>query len=180
MATRPITPPHFCDPYDNCCGRDLPQAKLVFKEVSNSDSKWDHRFLDLADHISFWSKDPSTKCGAVIVDDKQRIISTGYNGFARGIEDSDERLLDRETKYALTLHAEVNAIMFANTSLEGCTIYTTPLAPCIRCAVQIVQAGIKTVVTRKMIPQHVKRWGESVQMSKKIFAEAGVKFIEIG
>ena len=61
--------------------------------------KWDRRFIDLALHISEWSKDPSTKVGCVVVGEDREIRSTGFNGFPRGIEDSMERLEDRELKY---------------------------------------------------------------------------------
>ena len=75
--------------------------------------KWDRRFLDLASHICGWSKDPSTKVGCVVVGEDREIRSTGFNGFPRGIEDSMERLDDRELKYPLICHAEENAIMHA-------------------------------------------------------------------
>ena len=99
-------------------------------------SKWDVRFLLLAQHISSWSKDPSTKVGCVVVGADREIRSTGFNGFPRGIDDSIERLEDREEKYPLICHAEENAIMHAarvGVSLKGCTAYVT-WPPCTRCA----------------------------------------------
>ena len=75
--------------------------------------KWDMRFLDLATHISEWSKDPSTKVGCVVVGPDREIRSTGFNGFPRNILDSDDRLTDRDLKYPLICHAEENAIMHA-------------------------------------------------------------------
>ncbi len=109
---------------------------------------WDDRFLDLAAHISFWSKDPSTKVGCVIVGPDREIRSTGYNGFPRGIEDRPERYADRETKYPLICHAEENAIMHAariGVSLKGCTAYIT-WPPCTRCARGLIQVGIDRAV----------------------------------
>ena len=73
--------------------------------------KWDKRFLELAKHISLWSKDPSTKVGCVVVGEDREIRSTGFNGFPRGIEDDDGRLSDRSQKYPLICHAEENAII---------------------------------------------------------------------
>ena len=61
--------------------------------------KWDKRFLELAEHVSTWSKDPSTQVGCVIANDDRRVVALGINGFPKGIEDSEERLNDRETKY---------------------------------------------------------------------------------
>ena len=81
------------------------------RELVKMSSKWDVRFLELADHISSWSKDPSTKVGCIIVGADREIRSTGFNGFPRGIDDSEERLTDREEKYPLICHAEENAIM---------------------------------------------------------------------
>ena len=64
--------------------------------------KWDNRFYDLAAYIADWSKDPSTKVGAVIVDPKnKRIVSTGFNGFPFGVEDTAERLENRDVKYEM-------------------------------------------------------------------------------
>jgi len=142
--------------------------------------KWHRRFISLADHVAQWSKDPSTKCGSVIVDNKQRIISLGYNGLARGVKDLPERLLTRELKYELTIHAEENALLFANgKNLEGCTLYVTPLPTCVRCASKVIQSGISTVVA-PVLPKHlVERWGDSVELSKEIFKEANVRFIEL-
>ena len=93
--------------------------------------KWDQRFLELAKLVSTWSKDPSTKVGAVIAHDR-KIISVGYNGFPEGVLDTAERYYDRETKYKYMVHAERNALLFANTSVKGMTLYTYPFMPCIR------------------------------------------------
>lgn len=133
--------------------------------------KWDKRFLRLAREISSWSKDPSTKVGAVIVDDNNRIISVGYNGFPQGVEDSEERLLDRQKKYDIIVHGEMNAILFANKSLVGCTLYTWPFEPCSKCAGVIIQSGIKRVVS---IVNTNSRWGENFSISRKLFTEAKV------
>ena len=98
-------------------------------------AKWDQRFLKLAEHISGWSKDPSTKVGCVVVGEDREIRSTGFNGFPRGIADDSDRLSDRDKKYPLICHAEENAIMHAariGLSLKGCTAYVT-WPPCTRC-----------------------------------------------
>ena len=131
---------------------------------------WDRRFINLAEHIAGWSKDPSTKVGAVIVDGKRRVISMGYNGFPRGLSD-DGRLNYRDTKLALTLHAEANAILFAKCDLVGATIYTWPMMPCSHCASLIIQSGINRVVS---IPNSNPRWQESFEISQIVFEEAAV------
>ena len=106
---------------------------------------WDKRFLSLAQHIANWSKDPSTKVGAVIVDQNRRIVSTGYNGYPKGVDDTIDTD-EREIKYKKVIHAEKNAILFAKQDLTGCTLYVTH-HPCSQCAGYILQAGISRVVT---------------------------------
>jgi len=145
------------------------------KGVTDMD-KWNLRFLDLAKHISNWSKDPSTKVGAVIVDEERKIISLGYNGFPRGVEDLVERLNDRPTKYAMVAHAELNAILSSNVSVKGTTVYVWPLPPCNECAKAIIQSGIKRVITLKV---NNERWGSSNKTAKIMFEESGVAFIQI-
>ena len=137
--------------------------------------KWDRRFIDLALHISEWSKDPSTKVGCVVVGEDREIRSTGFNGFPRGIEDSMERLEDRELKYPLICHAEENAIMHAariGISLKDCTAYVT-WPPCTRCARSLIQAGVTEVV----YPDNIEipdRWVEDFERSSSMMEEAGV------
>jgi dCMP deaminase len=136
--------------------------------------KWDKRFLDLSELVSGWSKDPSTKVGAVVVDGDRRVISLGYNGFPRGVKD-DDRLQDRESKYKIITHAEANALLFASESLKGYTIYTYPFMPCSRCSGLIIQAGIKRVVS---FVNSNSRWQKDFTISRKILCEAGVKVAE--
>lgn len=132
----------------------------------------------LAEHVSLLSKDPSTKVGAAIFDPKRRVVSTGYNGFARGVEDSRERLEERETKYKLTLHAEANAIMFATTPLDGCTLVVTHPC-CANCAALIIQAGIKHVVWPHPSREFLMRWKDNLALSIDQFIEAGVEVHEV-
>ena len=131
-------------------------------------SKWSKRFLDLATLVSHWSKDNSTKVGAVIVDDHNRIISVGYNGFPKGVEDTYN--IDREEKLRRTIHAEENAILFANRSVEGCTLYVTH-HPCSRCTAKLIQVGIKKIIYRDNLSDH---WGEEVYSSEIMLTEAKI------
>ena len=138
-------------------------------------AKWDERFLTLAEHISGWSKDPSTKVGCVVVGEAREIRSTGVNGFPRGIADDIERLEDREQKYPLICHAEENAIMHAariGLSLKGCTAYVT-WPPCTRCARSLIQAGVVEVVypQESDVPE---RWLADFEMSTQMMGEAGL------
>ena len=141
-------------------------------------NKWDQRYLALAKEVSTWSKDPSTQVGAVTVGSKKEVLSQGFNGFPRGIDDTDERYHHRETKYKLVVHAEMNAIYnatYSGTSLDGATLYVYGLPICSECAKGIIQVGIKKVVVEKS--KELDNWNESVQLSQKMFDEAGVELI---
>src|SRR5690348_15713400 len=107
--------------------------------------KWDALGLRLAWEVSQQSKDPSSRVGSYISDYMHRPVSFGFNGFPRGIRD-DDRLLDRDTKYKMVVHAEMNAILNATRDLFGCTIYVYPYCPCAPCASAIIQTGMKRVV----------------------------------
>ena len=141
------------------------------------DRKWDVRFLELANHISSWSRDPSTKIGAVIVDDNRIVRGMGYNGFPRGVNDDPERYANRDTKLKFMVHAERNAIDNSEGSLEGCTIYVYPslMNPvcCHDCAKSIIQNGIKRVVGFKATT--TDRWKDSADTAKIMLLEAGVE-----
>lgn len=137
--------------------------------------KWDRRFLELAKHISEWSKDPSTKVGCVVVGDDREIRSTGFNGFPRGIEDDPDRLEDREQKYPLICHAEENAIMHAariGISLKGNTAYIS-WPPCSRCTRSLIQAGVNEVVFPAAV-EVPERWRSDFDIAIAMMNEAGI------
>jgi len=135
--------------------------------------KWDKRFLQLAEHVSTWSKDPSTKCGAVIADSKNRIISLGYNGFPRGIDDLNYH--DRKLKYEKVLHSECNALLFAKGDVIGCTMYVYPMPPCSRCMSMIIQSGIIRIVSINPNADKLNRWGDSFKISSDMANEVNLK-----
>jgi len=137
--------------------------------------KWDLRFLGLAKHVASWSKDPSTKVGAVIVDQDRRVVSLGFNGFPRGVEDDHERYADRETKLRMVVHAEKNAILFALQPLAGCVLYTWPFAPCAQCAAMVIQVGIIGVVAPEASGELLRRWGADLTTATMMYREAGVR-----
>lgn len=121
--------------------------------ISTSELEWDKRFLNIAKEVSTWSKDPTTKVGAVLVDPKTRnILSTGYNGFPSKFSDNTEILNDRLLKRRITIHAEINAILNAaklGISTNNSTLYVYGLPVCDYCAPNIIQAGIKRVLMEK-------------------------------
>ena len=152
--------------------------------------RWDRHFLTLALAHAKMSKDPSTQVGSVIVGPDREILSMGFNGFPRGISDTHARLHDRELKLQLVVHAELNAVLAAarvGTRLKGSTLYIAATdgnelvwggAPCIRCTVEIIQAGIVEIVSYPLalIPS---RWRESIELSLRLMPEAGIIYREV-
>jgi dCMP deaminase len=138
-------------------------------------TKWDRRFLGMAKLVASWSKDPSTQTGAVIVDPDRRVVSVGYNGFAKGTKDNPERYANRDYKYEHIVHCERNAVIFAKRDLNECTLYTWPFHSCTVCAGMMIQAGIVRVVAPKTTNP---RWVEQMQKTFAHFRECGVEVVE--
>ena len=132
----------------------------------------------MAKHVSKLSKDPSTQVGAVIFDPKRRLVSAGYNGLARGVKDTPERLTDRSVKYKMIIHAEKNAITFATAPLGGCTLVVTHPC-CAQCAALIIQSGIAHVMWPRPTVEFRSRWADEYQLAKQQFEEAGVIVEEV-
>ena len=149
------------------------------QEVSEKESKWDNRFLDLAEVVASWSKDPSTKTGAVIVRPDLSVASVGFNGFPKGMPDSPEAYHNREEKYSRIVHCEVNAQIHAHGPVDGYTLYTIPFMSCDRCAIQMLQAGIARFVFPRASDEALDRWSESFAKTIRYFEECGVEYTEI-
>lgn len=154
--------------------------------------KWEQRFLGLAQCVAQWSKDPSTKTGAVIADSANRVVGIGYNGFPRGVRDDEARYAERAVKYKLVVHCEANAILNAVAKItESCTIYSTKF-PCTDCTKLIIQSGIGGVVAPargdlRMLSdsvhpkaQSLMRWAEDAEYAYQMMVEAGLMIKEIG
>jgi dCMP deaminase len=140
---------------------------------------WGDKYIHLAKEISTWSKDPSTKVGAVVVGRDGQILSQGFNGFPRGIKDSDDRLNNRERKYELIVHAEMNAIYNASltgVSLKDSTLYVYGLPICNECAKGIIQVGIKKVIAMRPEKYNIA-WEESINNARNLFNEAEVMYL---
>ena len=135
---------------------------------------WDRRFLGMAEHIAGWSRDPSTGVGCVIVDPRHRIVGVGFNGFPAGVNDSQERLNNRDVKLLITQHAERNALAFSTQDVAGCAAYTGPLPPCAQCAGALIQAGITRVVSCSP-SESMDRWARDFSLAKEMYQEAGVR-----
>lgn len=138
-------------------------------------SRWDRRFLRIAEEVKTWSKDPGTKVGCVLVSDR-RMIASGYNGFPSTLSDSLELYEDRDYKLAVTVHAEANAIMNAaknGAKTQSCAAYVT-FPPCSQCAAALIQAGVGTVVCPD--PANApERWKASFKLANDMLYQSGVK-----
>ena len=146
-------------------------------------TKWDNRFMEMARVISTWSKDPSSQIGAVVVNDERRILATGYNGFPKGIADTEERLNNKEEKYSRIIHAEMNALMnalYSGVSLKDSTLYVYGLPVCSSCAKCVIQAGVKRVVIPTIKTNKANWQVVWEQESAPMFAESGVQITILG
>ncbi len=152
--------------------------------------RWDRHFLGMALYNSKLSKDPSTKVGSVIIGPDHEILSGGFNGFPRGIADTDERLNDRDTKLKLVVHAEMNALLAAARTgmrLKGCTLYLAATdssglvwggPPCTRCTVEIIQVGISEIVSYP-VKAVTSKWHDDLAMARKLIDEVGINYREV-
>jgi dCMP deaminase len=141
--------------------------------------KWHQRFTLLARQVASWSKDPSTQVGCVLAN-KKKVLSVGYNGFPKNISDDLNRLIDREKKYEITVHAEVNAVTTAalhGVSTEGASAYIT-FSPCSRCAAVLINAGI-TAVYVDGAAEVPTRWLSNFILASKLLEEARVHYSTI-
>lgn len=152
--------------------------------------RWDRHFLRLALDNAQMSKDPRTRVGSIIVGPDREIRSTGFNGFPRGIDDTQERLTDRDTKLQIIVHAEMNALMNAarvGIPTKGCTLYLVATddtgnqwggPPCCRCTTHAIQAGIVEIVSYpiKAVPS---RWHDDLALARTLIDEVGIMYREV-
>lgn len=144
--------------------------------------KWDRFYLGLAKYYSQASKDPSTKVGAVLVSTDNRVVGLGYNGFPPGVDDLEERYNNRELKYKLVVHAEVNAIITAGHEARGGTLYVYPsfsLPPiCNECCKVAITAGVMSIVgfVAEDGDERALRWKDSIAIAKLLCDEAGIYY----
>lgn len=135
---------------------------------------WDEYGMALARVVARKSKDPSTQVGAVILDRLNRVASVGFNGLPRGVADTADVLHNRDMKYALVLHAEENALIFARgRRIAGGTLYVT-MPPCSRCAAKLVQVGIKRIVAGAPTEEQERRWGQGWDLARWLYRQPGV------
>lgn len=137
---------------------------------------WDTRWMDMAKLVATWSKDRSRTCGAIIVDNRNVLVSIGWNGFPRGISDDVDERHERPAKYKWTEHAERNAIFNAAANghpTKGCTMYL-PWYPCADCARAIIQSGIVSIVCAE--PDWLDHiWAADFKVVQEMLGESSVR-----
>jgi len=147
-------------------------------------SSWHRYFMQMARLVASKSKDQSTKVGCVIVGPDNEVVSTGFNGFPRGVDEAPADRWQRPIKYMRVEHAERNAIYNAariGVSTKGCTAYMDAL-PCADCARALIQAGIAHIVYNRDNPfRDATRahWEDSIEVGMSMLAEAGVTITEV-
>ena len=148
--------------------------------LTASEIKWHSRFLKLAHEVASWSKDRSTKVGAVIMGPDRDPRSFGYNGFPRNVNDEVEERHERPLKYSWTEHAERNAIYNAGrfgVALAGCSIYINRF-PCASCARAIIQCGISRICCPQQ-PVNDGALDHSFDVSQVLIRESGITLITL-
>jgi len=135
---------------------------------------WDEYFMGIALLSAKRSKDPNTQVGACIVNQFNKIVGIGYNGFPIGCSDDDlpwarQGESQNDTKYPYVVHAEANAILNSTKDLHGSRIYVA-LFPCNECTKLIIQSGVKEII---YLSDKYKD-SESVKASRRMLEMAGV------
>jgi len=134
--------------------------------------KWDWRMMEIVTkNVATWSKDLDEGVGALLVSPDRRQVSWGFNGFPRSIEDTAERLNDKDLKNKLMVHAEMNAMLNSAVDISGWTLYCTKF-PCPNCATAIIQKGITRVVSPTI--RQDSRWIADQMLSRLLLRESGV------
>lgn len=141
-----------------------------------NDKLWNVHFIEMAMLVAKKSRDPRTKCGAVIVSADNSVLSTGYNGFPRGVAYTHGRL-HSDDKYDFIEHAERNAILNAarhGTKLLGSKMYLNFRPECCTdCTKAIIQSGIKEVYGPNIPFPGSDRWRKNTH-NFDMMKEAGI------
>ena len=161
---------------------------------------WDSYFMAIVEEVSKKSKDPSSQVGAIIVEPESNIIvSTGFNGFPRRVDQCQEAISmdrhgkilcpvdchlrkreERPVKYFYYEHAERNAIYNAarrGTAVCGCRMYCLRM-PCADCARAIIQVGITSLMIAED-QETPQQWVASCTVAKLMLEESGVYITEV-
>lgn len=141
---------------------------------------WDEYFLGLVDAVALRATCPKRAVGAVLVNAwSHRLLSTGYNGAPFGVphctewgDGNDGRCAEIDGHCALSLHAEINAILYAQESLAGAVLYTT-YRPCLRCTLVIAQVGIVEIVYRW--PYERAGYEQALRLADWVLGQSGVQ-----
>lgn len=150
--------------------------------MRKTSDKWHRRYLDLAALVATWSKHPDFKVGAVAIGEFGQVLSTGFNGYPRGVQEEVTRR--SEGLLPLTIHAETNLIFnctLTGQSLRGSTVYVSGLFPCLECSKSLVQVCVAEIVYYKsaLLRPDSEAWKDSWDFANLVFDEANVRVTPI-
>jgi dCMP deaminase len=139
------------------------------------------QFMHLAKSIAaIFSKDPCTKVCCLCIDLRSyHVVSSGYNGMPRGLDETRAERWKRPLKYDFCCHAEMNYI--ANAAMQGASLRDTiafvTLFPCLYCTKAMIQSGIRAVVVAAIPDLTDAKWGLDWQAATEMFRECKVEII---
>lgn len=140
---------------------------------------WDHYFMRLVEAVASRATCTRRKFGALLTRENM-ILSTGYNGSARGLAHCTEvgcKIINNHC--VRTIHAEQNAIISAarnGINVNGATIYTLGF-PCLICAKLLINLGIKRVVFRELYFK--PEYKEELEFTQELFRDTGVETVHL-
>lgn len=109
---------------------------------------WKEYFMEITNLVATRSTCDRAFVGCLLVNDENRIVSTGYNGSVKKnphCDDIGHKM--RDNHCIATIHAEINALLYCakeGISVKDCTAYVTHF-PCLNCTKALIQAGIKKI-----------------------------------
>lgn len=148
--------------------------------VLTTDEEARARLYEAYDYANMRSPDPSTRNGSVLIGSDGEVLTYGVNKFPDGIAETTSRLLNKQTKYRLVVHAENSAVFNAAKHGKmtcGATLYC-PFYACSECAKAIIQSGIVRVVGHAqlmIIAADHTTWVQSIIHAWDMLHEAGVE-----
>lgn len=153
--------------------KELKEEQL--QQLHRQPNDWHNVFLDMAFAIAKRSKDPSTQCGAVLVDSNNVILSCGFNGPPPNIDDLVVPWNERPDKYNFIIHAEENALWFASENnglnrLIGSTLYCTHY-PCSGCILRLIRSKVgKIIISKHHMVYHMNLDGKEIDKVNRLIA----------
>jgi len=132
--------------------------------------KWDRRMINVAKEVSSWSKDPERQVGCVLTNFDYHIISTGYNGYPKGVDDANPN-----EKLFKSVHAEINAILRIPWLAGNLRCFVYGGHPCAQCMASLIQANVKYFVVPNL--ELSSSWTESMETARGMVQDSEDKLV---